>query len=276
MQWIYLSKKGQDEYIDRLARGAGEIPTTLENWRYEDQPKKGLVLRGIMKHKIIKQCWQDQRPFRYMDTGYVGNRPSSRNPQGWKVWHRIVENDLQHDEIFSRPADRWDSLGIPIFPHNKKGRTILIAAPDEKPCAFYGINQAEWIAETMDIVKKHTDRPVKLRLRDASPDVRVRDPETSFAAALADDVFAVVTFNSVAATESVLSGIPVFVTAPCNAARPVANLDLSKIDSPWFPDPDQVRRWAYHLAYGQFHNRELEDGSAVRILDETREMMRTK
>jgi hypothetical protein len=86
-------------------------------------------------------------------------------------------------------------------------------------------------------------------------------------------VHALVTFNSVAATESVLAGVPVFVTAPCNAARPVANLDLSSIDSPWFPDPDQVHAWACHLAYGQFHTTELADGTAARILNETEEIL---
>jgi hypothetical protein len=83
------------------------------------------------------------------------------------------------------------------------------------------------------------------------------------------DVHAVVTFNSTAATEAVLAGVPVFVTAPANAARPVSNLDLSKIETPWFPDSDQVHKWACHLAYGQFHTTELADGTAAAILKET-------
>jgi hypothetical protein len=79
----------------------------------------------------------------------------------------------------------------------------------------------------------------------------------------------VVTFNSIAATESVLAGVPAFALAPSNAAIPVCNTDLSKIDNPWYPEQDQIYAWACHLAYGQFHNSELLDGTALRILQET-------
>jgi len=84
-----------------------------------------------------------------------------------------------------------------------------------------------------------------------------------------NDVHAIVTFNSTAATEAVLAGVPTFVTAPANAARPVSNLDLSTIETPWFPDSDQVYKWACHLAYGQFHTTELANGTAAAILKET-------
>ena len=83
MNWIYLSKHGTDEYIDAFARGGKARPTVLESWNYGSSTDP-IVLRGIMKHKIFKQCWQDQRRFRYMDTGYFGNRSNIRNPHGWK------------------------------------------------------------------------------------------------------------------------------------------------------------------------------------------------
>jgi DNA modification methylase len=49
------------------------------------------------------------------------------------------------------------------------------------------------------------------------------------------DVWAVVTFNSNAATEAVMYGIPTFTLAPCNAARPVTSQDLSQIETPSLP-----------------------------------------
>jgi len=49
----------------------------------------------------------------------------------------------------------------------------------------------------------------------------------------------------------------------------VSNTDLSKIESPWYPDRDFLEKWLRHLAYCQFSNQELADGTALRILQET-------
>jgi len=267
MNWIYLSKNGDDEYIDMYAQGLGQVSTPLESWRYEDSTGP-IMLRGIMKHKIIKQCWTDNRPFRYMDSGYLGNRPGYRNPHGWKVWHRIVPNNLQHDQVIARPSDRWNRLGLELS-RRRPGSSILIVAPDEKPCKFYDIDLDTWLAETVAKIKQHTDRPIIIRERNRSrTDRKINRVEHALT-----DVHAMVTFNSVAATESVLAGVPVFVMAPCNAARPMANLDLACIDNPWWPEQDQIQAWTNHLAYGQFHIDEFKNGSAERILRATEEML---
>ena len=267
MNWIYLSKNGDDEYIDMYAHGLGKQSTPLESWRYEDSVDP-IMLRGIMKHKIIKQCWADHRPFRYMDSGYLGNRPSFNNPHGWKIWHRIVPNNLQHDQVIPRPSDRWNRLGLEVA-NRRRGNTILIVAPDEKPCKFYDIELDVWLAQTVATIKQHTDRPIVVRERNRSR----TDRKTNRVEKSLDDVHAVVTFNSIAGTEAILAGVPVFAMAPSNAARPVSNTDLTKIDSPWFPDRDQVLAWAYHLAYAQFHIDEFRNGSAERIIKQTEEIL---
>lgn len=269
MKWIYLSKKGTDEYINRLARGAGVDPVPIESWDYDEDPASGIVLRGIMKHRTIKRCWADGRPFRYMDTGYFGNRPNPKNPNGWKWYHRIVNNDLQHGDIVPQSNDRWERLGITLKPWRRTGRNIVIVMPDEKPCIFYNTTPDEWLRSIISQLSGQTDRPIVIRQRVSDPDARTRDPASSFDSVLEGDTFAIITFNSVAATESIVAGIPAFVTAPCNAARPVANLDLSRINDPCYADPDMVYAWACHLAYGQFHISEMENGVALNLLDGT-------
>jgi len=252
---IFLSKDGEDRYVNDFARGCNTKPTNTDDFSYESSDDS-IVLRGILKHKIMKQCWKDKRDFYYIDTGYFGNAR-------FKMWHRIVKNNLQHDKIIQRPDDRFKKFGKTIHEW-KTGRKILIAAPDEKPCKFYGIDRQEWIDTTVEKLKKSTDRPIEVRERISSRLGRIADPLEK---ALADDVHALVTFNSVAATEALFFGVPVFIhamgTKVVNAANPLAYKDLRRIEKPKYADDDERYAWACHLAYGQFHTSEMQNGSAL-------------
>jgi len=263
---IFLSKDGEDEYINTLARGMDSQPISTDDFRYADSTDP-IVLRGILKHKIMQQCWEDGRDFYYVDTGYFGNEKSLNNPNGWKYWHRIVKNDLQHGEIIPRPDDRFRLFDKKFNPWKKSGTKILVAIPDEKPCKFYDINLNHWLLNTVNTIKEYTDRPVVVRER--APKRIDRIANDTLQTALDDDVFALVTFNSVAAVESIFHGIPAFTLAPTNAASPVSLQDLSQIENPYYADKDKLYAWACHLAYGQFHISEMRDGTAMRkLLDE--------
>lgn len=262
--WIFLSKDNADEYVNMFAQGCKSKPLDTNNFNYKDS-KNPLVLRGILKKKIIYKCWEDKRDFYYIDTGYFGNEKTALNPNGWKYWHRIVKNDLQHGKIISRPADRFHVFKKKFQPWKKDGRKILIAKPDEKPCKFYNIELDQWLETVVAEIKKYTDRPIEIRERAPQRIDRVTD---TLERALDDDVFALVTFNSVAAVESIFHGIPVFTLAPANAASPVSLQDLSRIENPYYPDSDKLYEWGCHLAYGQFHVSELRNGKAKRMLEE--------
>lgn len=263
--WIFLSKNGEDDYVNMFAKGCQTLVTSTDNFNYDDS-KNPIVLRGILKHKIMKRCWKDNRTFYYIDSGYFGNEKTNNNPNGWKYWHRIVKNDLQHGEIIKRPSNRFDSFGKKFTPWKKQGSKILVAKPDEKPCKFYGVDLDTWVDETVETIKKYTDRPVVVRER--APKRIDRISTDTLQQALDNDVFALVTFNSVAAVESIFHGVPVFTLAPANAASPVSKQDLSQIEDPYYPSMDKLYEWGCHLAYGQFHVSELKDGRAKRYLEE--------
>ena len=263
--WVFLSKDGNDQYIEMLAHGVGGKITSTDDFDY-NASNSPIVLRGILKHKIMKRCWEENRTFYYVDTGYFGNERTSANPNGWKFWHRIVKNNLQHGEIIPRPDDRFKQFGKQFNPWKKTGSKILVAAPDEKPCKFYGVDKETWIKETVDTIKKYTDREVVVRER--APKRIDRIVTNTLQQALDDDIFALVTYNSVAAIESIFHGIPAFALAPANAASPVCLQDLSSIETPYYPDSDKLYAWGCHLAYGQFHVREMKNGTALRMLEE--------
>ena len=266
--WVFLSKGGEDEYVNMLAASAGIAPMDSDTFDYHYDvavDRNQLVLRGILKHKIMKQCLADRNNFYYIDSGYVGNNVGDKNSQGIKRYHRIVLNDLQHRTIRARPGDRWDQLGVRISPR-RSGHRIIVAAPDEKPCRYYGIDHAQWVRDTVAEIKKHTDRPVEVRARAPKRTDRVLNEPLSHV--LTQDVHALVTFNSIAAVESILAGVPAFVLAPSHVANPVANRDLAMIEKLFYPNQDLLMAWCHSMAYGQYHVRELKDGTAFRMMQE--------
>jgi hypothetical protein len=80
-------------------------------------------------------------------------------------------------------------------------------------------------------------------------------------------VYATVSFNSIASLESVLYGIPTFVAVPC-AASTVASTDLSLLRDPFKPNVESILKICKALAYGQFTQEEILNGTAWKILNE--------
>lgn len=255
---ICLSKNKSDEYVNMFAKGA-KLP--IEDYDY-DFGKSPIMIRSMTKRKLIHDCWKNKHTFYYMDSGYVGNYKSKANPAGFKLWHRIVKNDVQHNEILNRPDDRWKRLDYPIL-QRQTGRHILLVTPSDKPCKFYGIDRTAWVNQTVEKIKEYTDRPIVIRDKASRPTRIVNTIFNDFA-----DCHAVVTYQSIAAVESVLHGIPAFTLAP-TAADPVCDKDLSLIEDPTKQDKDKIYKWACHLAYGQFHIDEFKNGKAWRLLRES-------
>lgn len=227
---------------------------------------KPYVVRGVVKRKAIHECINAGRSFYYTDTGYFGNFKSQGNPSGKKKWIRIVKNELQKSVIETWPADRWNAL---VKADNRlewkgwktRGNKILLVTPNPKSCHYFGFEFEDWKNKTIDEIKKHTDMPIVIRQKGS----RSSRHDHSIYDALDQEVFATVTFNSIAAVESIAYGIPAFVAVPC-AASPLALTDLSKISTPYYPDESLVINHCRNLAYGQFLNEEIENGTAWKIL----------
>lgn len=228
---------------------------------------KPLVVRGVIKRDHMHACRQIKRDFYYIDTGYVGNFPSIGNSSGKKLWHRIVKNDTQHCEIKSFSDDRWKKLIAQDPRLNFKGRKnydkkILLVMPNPKACRYYDVDYDTWVSETTEKIKKFSDLPIEVRTKGSRSE---RNHGYTVYDAFDTGVYATVVFNSIAALESILYGIPAFVSVPC-AATPLANTDLSKLPNPFFPSKELIQQQANNLAYGQFTLEEISNGTAWNIL----------
>ena len=215
-----------------------------------------VVIRGVTKRKVMEACRAHGRDFYYIDTGYFGN------PVKGKLYHRITRNDVQYfGPIMDRPVDRLAQTGIG-FKKFRGGTNILLAPPSQKLLMMYDIDLETWLNNTIEEIKKYTDRPIVIRKKQSRA---VRMTEDTMEMALAQDVHCLVTFSSIAAGEALLLGKPAITLGP-NAAAPLCSQSLSEIECLNVPTVDEVRAWAANLAYNQFTEAEMRNGTAWRIL----------
>lgn len=213
------------------------------------------VIRGIAKRKVIQRCKEEGRNWYYIDTGYFGNGKT-------KLYHRITRNNMQYTgKIYEDcPDDRFVQTGVTLTKY-RPGDCILVCPPSQKAMNYWGMDLQEWLKVTVDDIKKYTDRPIIIREK-GSRHERVNTDTMEMA--LARNVHCMVTFNSIAAVESLIYGKPVFTMGPkdTNAAEPLSNKDLSNIDNPYMPGMDEVRNLLCNLAYQQFTVHEMRSGYA--------------
>lgn len=243
-----------DPMLESFVQGSGGQITTWDMIENESTP---VVIRGIAKRKQIYSCWENKRDFYYIDTGYFGNNKR-------KLYHRITKNHLQNIwKVISRPRDRLLATGWRPCKF-RKGTSILICPPSAKVMKFFDLDLDEWMKNTVDTIKKYTDRPIVIRLKQ-SRDVRTNQDTLSMA--LSRDVHCLVTFNSIAATEALLLGKPAITLGP-NAAQSLCSQNLNMIETPYTPTLDEVEEWAAHLAYSQFTEEEMRNGLAWEIIND--------
>ena len=228
----------------------------------EEILKDPVLMRGISSGKIAKVVRERGQDYYFIETGYLGNYRCDNNRTGRKIYHRIVKNAMQHSAIMDVPDDRYRQLVNfnPALEYNgwrRTGSKILVVLPSEKPFQYYGHNRASWIQQVEKIIKQHSDKEIVWREK-ASRGERTND---TIYDALADDIYALVTYNSIATVEAVQYGIPAFGLAP-TAADPVCSNDLTQIENPVMPPEDTVYKWLCSIAYSQFSLDEILTGAA--------------
>lgn len=252
-----------DEYVKLLA--STRHPAYIKTYKdLKDKPLTiPVIFRSMAQRKTVNLCEQQGRDYYYIDTGYLG---ISR----YKKWHRVVKNGVQHSEInYDMPCDRFKNLAsskpyLKFSGWKKDGRSILLVTPSEKPCKFYGIQKEEWVNTTLQKLKQHTDRPIVVRNKTPRQE-RIKD--TIYHQIQRDNVFAVVTYNSIAAVEAIGYGVPAF-TDTLTAADTFCLKDLTRIENPLYEDKEKIEKWQHWLAYCQYTVDEMRDGTVFNLIKE--------
>jgi len=185
-------------------------------------------------------------------------------------YFRLGWNGFQYDNaIFNNansPSDRWNEIqklqNIRICDYQKTGSHILICMQKPNDASIYGLDMEKWALDVVNKLKEHTDRNIIIRPHPFDEDTSLYSFQKYFSKnkLLQDDLknaWATITYNSLSSVESICQGIPTFTLHEGSLAWPVANHDLSKIESPEVFDRNQ---WLYDLAYTQWNLDEMRKG----------------
>lgn len=185
------------------------------------------LLRGAPE--LIEKAKADGAPWFYADRGYV-RRAVRDEPDGY---FRVTFQGYQKTWVEDRPSDRWDALNTPLQKW-RDGNDVVYVPPSPIVSALFG----PIIMPTGEPVSKKNGKPFLEKFPRAK---------------------AVVAWNSIAAVEAVIAGIPAVVYGE-SAAIPVSSPSIHDLR---FPDRDA---WAHSLAYGQWTLHEMESGKAWETL----------
>ncbi len=237
------------------------------------------LVRGITYHKYCEAIRSTGSDFYYIDTGYFGNLNSShrQNIGIRKCFHRVVLNEMQKTKIEFTDDSRYKinlnyikkefklSESDFLKPWRTPGEDILLCPPSLKVAQAYGINYDKWLKKIVLNIKKYTDRKIIIRQK---PKGRSERLKLTIQEAI-ENVFVVVTFNSIVATEAIIHGVPA-ITLGGNAAGPISLNSVKYINNPIYPDRTE---WLYSLGEGQYHTNEFRDGTlGAKLLDHLQRM----
>jgi hypothetical protein len=233
---------------------------TLDNGKATD-PFDNSMFWGFVNNNLtlVHKLEQRKDNFWFTDTPYFC-RFDNKNLKPDNHWWRICRNNI-HAKLFTNvPSDRFDSFKIKVKPPSRSGKYILVC-PSSVGIHMY-LKQTTWLDDTINEIKKHTDRPIKVRLK---PRGRGTSGPSEAKVPIEEDLkdaWACVTSCSISAIESICNGVPVFCHEK-SFATPVASTSLKDIENPKFVDPYQ---WLCSLAYQQFTPEEFANGFAVNTI----------
>lgn len=211
---------------------------------------------------LVRGWRQRKRTWIGWDRGYVRRVFATWLPRGenggYYRWH---VNRYQMGKIRQVLDDRWRQLlpgnkidlrRIEVLPWHKFGRHVVVATPSLTYSRSHD-GADVWLGDTLRKLALVTDRQIVIR------DKETKRPLHSDL----KDAHCLVAHGSIAAVESVIMGCPVCVD-PESAAALVGLTDLTKIEKPIYPDRDP---WLHSLAYCQFNEAELVDGTLWRLME---------
>lgn len=179
------------------------------------------VLRGM--DEVFRACDKAGKPWFNIDKGYW---KSGHYDGYYRISLRGTQQTFGLDKL-KPDYERWDKLGLEIFPQVKRESYSLICPPTQAVDAFFEVDKNSddcWIHDSY----RHATGNFKVRTKEAA---NVRQRDNNNLQHKLDECHKVITFNSSVGWEALRQGIPV-VSDPdhsiVGAYQKMLDIDLSK------------------------------------------------
>ena len=248
------------EVFDGVVKSWPEQTQFLDN-SVETDPKPNSMFWGFVNNnlKLVKTLESKKHSFWFTDTPYFGRFDNNNLKPNNHYW-RICKNNIHASFIKDCKPDRFEKFGLKIKAPDFKGSYILVC-PSSPGINNY-LERPNWLQETVEQIKRYTDRPIKVRHK---PRGRGTSGPSEAKVPLAEDLkdaWVCVTSCSISAVEAQCMGIPVICDEK-SFAKDVSSQQLADIEDPYFVGCED---WLYSLAYQQFTPEEFANGKAIEIL----------
>ena len=248
------------EVFDGVQKSWPEQTKLLDN-QTETEPVANSMFWGFVGNNraMVKKLEARKHNYWFTDTPYFGRFDNNNLKPDNHYW-RICRNKIHASYIKMCKSDRFDKFGIKIKAPNFKGSYVLVC-PSSSGIHDY-LDRPNWTKETVEQIKRYTDRPIRLRHKPRGRGTSGPSEATIPLSEDLKDAWCVVTSCSIVAVEAQCMGIPVICDEK-SFAKEVGGQELADIENPFFVGCED---WLYSLAYQQFTPEEIANGKAVEIL----------
>ena len=222
----------------------------------------------------IQKCVDENKTWFYVDVGYfteqITRYPEPKIHDYDKTYFRIVSEGLHttggntHGGIPDTRTSELESKGIDIhFKGWDTGETkhILVCPSSQMVThTINGMNQDEWIRQTIEDIRTRTNREIKVRNKP-------RPNNEWWGTDIKDSLVGchcLVTNMSLSAIDAVLNKTPVICDVR-NVCYPISK-KLENIENPECPSRKDFAYWLKIVAENQFTIPEIESGKAFEIM----------
>ena len=253
----YVLYKYINSDAKNFVKTLGQQLTDQPVWALPGDPipdDRTVVVRNVTNNEsVLQHRLANHLPFWFIDSGYTNFLT------GKKLWHRLVENHIHHAPTMGYfPANRLDLLPSMPAPWKDDGDSILVVENSEYHYQMFGTTLSAWREQVRVELAKYTNRTVTFRPKELNRKTR----DNLYDILKNSNYYCVVTDASAAAIEAVWAGIPI-ITLGRHISAPIARTNLSDINN-LYRGP--VGNWLCALSYSQFTEKEMYNGTALKLI----------